>query len=109
MRGLTLCCSTQTLPTLGLRPNDLRLALILVRSSGDPSTLKKRSSCCYALTGAPGMTEAQKELLSCGRVRGIGPKVMKRAAAKIGIVFERQVHRHFGGQRTYWRIPAKAA
>jgi hypothetical protein len=30
---------------------------------------------------------------------------MKRAAAKLGIVFERHVHPDMGGLRTYWRIP----
>jgi hypothetical protein len=34
---------------------------------------------------------------------------MKRAAAKIGIMFERQGHPHIRGARTYWRIPANAA
>ena len=43
------------------------------------------------LTAAPGMIEPQEDLLSSGRIDGIGPKVMKRAAAKLGIVFERQV------------------
>jgi hypothetical protein len=61
------------------------------------------------LTAAPDMIESQEELLSCGRVNGIGPKVMKRAAAKIGIVFERHVHRDIGRSGTYWRLPAKAA
>ena len=61
------------------------------------------------LTAVPDMTESQENILSCGRIHGIGPKVMKRAAAKIGIVFERQVHPDMGGLRTYWRLPAKAA
>ncbi|HWY53638.1 MAG TPA: hypothetical protein VNZ03_04200 [Terriglobales bacterium] len=61
------------------------------------------------LTAAPDMIESQEDLLSCGRIHGIGPKLMKRAAAKIGIVFERQAHPDIGGLRTYWRIPAKAA
>jgi hypothetical protein len=36
------------------------------------------------LTAAPGMIEPQEDLLSSGRIDGIGPKVMKRAAAKLG-------------------------
>jgi hypothetical protein len=42
-------------------------------------------------------------------VNGIGPKKMRRAAAKLGIVFERHVRRDVGGLRTYWRLPGKAA
>jgi hypothetical protein len=61
------------------------------------------------LTAAPGMVESQEDILSCGRVNAIGPKVMKRAAAKLGIVFERHVHPDVGGSRTYWRLPEKAA
>jgi hypothetical protein len=36
------------------------------------------------LTAALGMIEPQEDLLSCGRISGIGPKVMRRAAAKLG-------------------------
>ncbi len=61
------------------------------------------------LTAAPGMIEPQEDLLSSGRINGIGPKVMKRAAAKLGIVFERHVRPDMGGVRTYWRLPGKAA
>jgi hypothetical protein len=61
------------------------------------------------LTAAPGMIGPQEDLLSSGRVNGIGPKVMKRAAAKLGIVFERHVRPDMGGLRTYWRLPGKAA
>jgi len=61
------------------------------------------------LTAVPDMIESQEDLLSCGRVHGIGPRVMKRAAAKIGIVFERQIHPARGGLRTYWRLPGIAA
>ena len=61
------------------------------------------------LTAAPGMIEPQEDLLSSGRVNDIGPKVMKRAAAKLGIVFERHVRPDMGSLRTYWRLPGKAA
>jgi hypothetical protein len=61
------------------------------------------------LTAAPDMSETQEELLSRGRVHGIGPNVMKRAAAKIGIMFERQVHPDMRGSRIYWRLPGNAA
>jgi len=61
------------------------------------------------LTAAPDMSEAQEDLLSCGRIHGIGPKVMKRAAAKIGIMFERQAHPNMRVSRTYWRLPGNAA
>jgi hypothetical protein len=61
------------------------------------------------LTATPGMTEPQEDLLSSGRVNGIGPKMMKRAAAKLGIVFERHVRPDLGRSRTYWKLPAKAA
>lgn len=61
------------------------------------------------LTAAPDMSEAQEDLLSRGRVHGIGPKVMKRAAAKIGIMFERQVHPEMRVPRTYWKMPGNAA
>jgi len=61
------------------------------------------------LTAAPGMIEPQEDLLSCGRINGIGPKKMRRAAARLGIVFERHVRRDVGGLRTYWRLPGKAA
>ena len=61
------------------------------------------------LTAMPGMIESQEDLLSCGRVNGIGPKVLKRAAAKIGIVFEKQVPPDMRGPRTYWRLLGKAA
>jgi hypothetical protein len=63
----------------------------------------------HSLTAAPGMIEPQEDLLSSGRINGIGPKVMKRAAAKLGIVFERHVRPDMGGVRTYWRLPGKAA
>jgi hypothetical protein len=61
------------------------------------------------LTAVPGMIEPQEDLLSRGRINGIGPKVLKRAAAKLGIVLERHVHPDKGGPRTYWRLPEKAA
>jgi hypothetical protein len=61
------------------------------------------------LTAAPGMIEPQEDLLSSGRINGIGPKVMKRAAAKLAIVFERQVRPDMAGLRTYWKILGKAA
>jgi len=61
------------------------------------------------LTAAPGMIESQEDILSIGRINGIGPKVMKRAAATLGIVFERHAHQGMGGSRTYWRLPEKAA
>jgi len=43
------------------------------------------------LVAVPGMIESQEYLLSRGRISGIGPKVMKQAASKLGIVFERHV------------------
>jgi len=55
----------------------------------------------------PGMIESQEYLLSRGRVSGIGPKVMKKAAAKLGIVFERHVYPDTGFIRTYWRLPPR--
>ena len=61
------------------------------------------------LTAAPGMMESQEDILSRGRMNGIGPKVLKQAAAKLGIVFERHVHPDIGGLRTYWKLPDKAA
>jgi hypothetical protein len=61
------------------------------------------------LTAAPGMIEPQEDLLSCGCINGIGPKKMKQAAAKLGIMFERHVPPEMGGLRTYWRLPGKAA
>jgi hypothetical protein len=61
------------------------------------------------LTAAPGMMEPQEDILSCGRVNGIGPKVLKQAAAKIGVVFERHLHPNMRGSRTIWRLPDKAA
>jgi hypothetical protein len=61
------------------------------------------------LTAAPDMSEAQEDLLSCGRVHGIGPNVMKRAAAKIGIMFEKQVRPDIRASRIYWRLPGNAA
>jgi hypothetical protein len=61
------------------------------------------------LTAGSGMIEPRKDLLSCGRISGIGPKVMRRAAAKLGIVFERHIRQDLGGPPTYWRLPGKAA
>lgn len=61
------------------------------------------------LTAAPGMIEAQEDILSCGRINGIVPKMMKRAAAKLGIIFEKHLHPDMRGARTYWRLPEKAA
>ena len=59
------------------------------------------------LTKAPGMIEPQEDLLSRGRINGIGPKVMRQAAAKLGIVFERHVRPDLRRSRTYWRLPNK--
>jgi hypothetical protein len=61
------------------------------------------------LIAAPGMMEPQEDILSQGQMNGIGPKVLKQAAAKLGIVFERHAHPDIGGLRTYWRLPDKAA
>jgi hypothetical protein len=61
------------------------------------------------LTAGSGMIEPQEDLLSCGPISGIGPKVMRRAAAKLGIVFERHIRQDLGGPPTYWRLPGKAA
>jgi hypothetical protein len=61
------------------------------------------------LIAAPGMMKSQEDILSRGRMNGIGPKVLKQAAAKLGIVFERHVHPDIGGLRTYWKLPDKAA
>jgi len=61
------------------------------------------------LTAAPGMMESQEDILSRGRMNGIGPKVMERAAVKLGIVIERHVHPDRRASRTYWRLPDKAA
>jgi DNA modification methylase len=57
------------------------------------------------LIAAPGMMKSQEDILSRGRMNGIGPKVLKQAAAKLGIVFERHVHPDIGGLRTYWKLP----
>jgi hypothetical protein len=56
------------------------------------------------LIAAPGMIEWQEHLLSCGRNNGIGPKMIKQAAAKLGIEFERHVHPNTGRMRTYWKL-----
>jgi hypothetical protein len=52
-----------------------------------------------------GQTESQEYLLSCGRVNGIGPKVMKQAAAKLKILFERRIYPDTGCKRIYWKLP----
>jgi len=57
------------------------------------------------LVPMPGMIESQEYLLSRGRINGIGPKVMKRAAAKLKIVFEHRVYPGTGRARIYWRLP----
>ena len=61
------------------------------------------------LTAAPDKMEPQEDILSRGRMNGIGPKVLKQAAAKLGIVFERHVRSDIGSSRKYWRLPDKAA
>jgi hypothetical protein len=60
------------------------------------------------ITSQTGQIESQEYFLSCGRVNGIGPKVMKQAAAKLGIVFERHVNPDTGFDKTYWRLPTIA-
>jgi hypothetical protein len=57
------------------------------------------------LVAVPGMIESQEDLLSRGRINGIGPRVMKRAAAKLGVGFERHVYPDTGFVRTYWKLP----
>jgi hypothetical protein len=59
------------------------------------------------LVAVPGMIQSQEDLLSRGRISGIGPKVMKEAAAKLGIVFEWHVCPDTGFIRTYWKLPPK--
>jgi hypothetical protein len=58
------------------------------------------------LIAAPGRVRSELHLLSCGRNNGIGPKMMKQAAAKLGIEFERHVHPNTGCIRTYWDTSA---
>jgi hypothetical protein len=52
--------------------------------------------------------ESQEDILSSGRMNGIGPKVLKQAAAKLGIVFERHAHPDIGGLRTKRHSKEKA-
>lgn len=93
-----------------MRSVELRFAVIPMRSAQRVRRLEEAVDLLLCeLTAVPDMTEPQEDILSSGRIHGIGPKVMKRAAAKIGIVFERQVHPDMRGLRTYWRLPAKAA
>jgi hypothetical protein len=51
--------------------------------------------------------ESQEHILSRGRINGIGPNVMKRAATNLGIVVEKQVRLDARASRTYWRLPNK--
>jgi hypothetical protein len=62
-----------------------------------------------ATEGSPSLDSSASLLRVGERINGIGPKVMKRAAAKLEIVFERHVRPDMGGLRTYWRLPGKAA
>ncbi len=59
----------------------------------------------FELVPASGNIESQAYLLNCGRAEGIGPRVMKLAAAKLGIIFERHIHPDTQHARTYWRLP----
>jgi hypothetical protein len=61
------------------------------------------------LAAAPDMIEPQEDVLSRGRINGIGPKIMKRAAARLGVVFERHANPKMRALQTYWRLPSKAA
>jgi hypothetical protein len=54
---------------------------------------------------ATGVSHSQDYHMSCGRLKGIGPKVMKQAAAKIAIVFERRVQPGMRLTRTYSTVP----
>jgi hypothetical protein len=53
----------------------------------------------------PGMIESQEHLLSRGRSGGFGPKVMKQAAVKLGIMMEHRIYPDTGRVRIYWRLP----
>jgi hypothetical protein len=57
------------------------------------------------LVAGAGLIESQEYFMSGGRINGIGPKVMKRAAAKLGIVLEQHVNPDTGRTRTYWKLP----
>ena len=53
----------------------------------------------------PGIAHSQDYLMSLGRLHGIGPLVMKTAAASLGIVTEKKIHSVTRRKRTYWRFP----
>jgi hypothetical protein len=57
------------------------------------------------LVAGPGLIESQEYFMSRGRINGIGPKVMKEAAAKLGIEVEQRVNPDTGRRRTYWKLP----
>ena len=114
MRALVLShplhLQTLVLSALDLCSVGLPVAVVPMRSVSWAKHLEQAVELLLCeLIAAPGMIEPQENLLSCGRINGIGPKVMKRAAAKLGIVFERHIHPDMGASRTYWRLPGKAA
>ena len=58
----------------------------------------------FELIPASGHIESQDHMLAIGRSERISPLIMKLAAKKLGVQFERHIHPDTGHARTYWRL-----